>query len=209
MYRVILAAAVSFALAESSSAGIVVTFTRDGGQALTGFDGVGVVEFETHQLELWLTNSSPPTSALSAYQFDFQGGDFSSGRLDASVWAESSVFGSLSPPWIPNDQSLDTRNSDWIVNGITGSLSTPFVGPTLPLDQAVLLGTIDVFIDAPNGSVVDFLLSAESGLDDEMGRLAGGGITGFGVSDVLVIPEPSCGLLILVGAGVLLRRKSS
>ncbi|MBI1827335.1 MAG: PEP-CTERM sorting domain-containing protein [Planctomycetes bacterium] len=187
------------------SAGVVVSFTRDG-QPLAGQGGVGV-EPGTNSIGLWLENTSPSTSALSAYLFDFQGGDFSTGRLDASSWQESGAFASLTPSWLPDDQSLNTGSGNFRVSGVTGSLSTPFVGPALPLNTPILIGTFDVFTNAPPGSLVDFVLTSASGIDDEMGRLAGRGITAFGVNDVLVVPEPSILLLFVGGLGTIgLRR---
>ena|GEM_PF-6692255 len=191
-------------------ASVDVTFTRDGGLSL-GVGVEGVVEGETHSIELWLTNTSPSTTALSAYQFNFEGGDFdiAMGKLDATNWAEGSVFDGLIPAWIPNDQSLDTANVDYVVDGVTGSLSTPFVGPGLPLDTAVLIGTFDVYIDALEGEFVDFLLSDQSGIDDQNGNLAGAGIDSLGVSQVEVIPEPTTVGLLALGSFAALRRRRS
>lgn len=182
-------------LGSVASASVDVTFTRDGGQLL---EDVGLAEFHTHNIELWLTNTATETTALSAYQFDFEGGDFATGMLDATSWLESSAFDGLDPPWMPVDQVLDTVAADWTVEGVTGSLSTPFVGPALPLATPVLIGTFDVYVDAPEGDLVDVLLSADSGIDDQNGNLPA--IVAFGVEDVLVVPEPgSLALLLAIG----------
>ena len=204
--RKLLSAAAFVLLAQAVvSAGVVVSFARNGVQLASLDEQRGVWPGE-NTIELRLENMALPTLALSAYLLDFQGGDFATGKLDASGWQESSAFAGLAPPWLPDDQSLDTRNGNFRVSGVTGSLSTPFIGPGLPVNTPVLIGTFDVFVDAPAGSLVDFMLSPGSGIDDEMGRLAGAGIVAFGVNDVDV-PEPTTLALLSLAIGLIARRR--
>lgn len=214
MSRVVLAGGLVVLTGNLAFAAVNVTFTRDGGQPLVGRGGVDVIEYQIHSAELWLTNTSPLTESLSAYEFDFAGGDFATGRLDAVNWLRDIVFDGLQPPWLSDsdpelvDQTLDTANVDYVLSDVTGSLSTPFVGPALPLGAPVLIGTFDVYIDASEGEYVDFLLGSASGIDDQDGNLAGAGIDSFGVSDVLVIPEPSTVGLLMLGGLLAARRRS-
>ena len=174
-------------------------FTKDG-ELQPPLEEKGVVP-GWQSLQLWIANASAATTALSAYQFNFAGGDFATHRLNASSWSESGAFAGLDPPWLPVDQGLDTSNDDYVVDGVTGSLQTPFVGPALPLGVPILIGTFDVYVDAVPGEFVDVLLSATSGVDDQNGGLGGAGIDSFGVADVPVVPEPNS-LSLLIG-GVL------
>jgi hypothetical protein len=180
-------------------ASVEVTFTRDGGLSLLA---EGVLEHQTYTVELWLTNTFAGTTALSAYQFDFDSADFATGKLDASNWIEGVVFDGLSPAWIPVDQALDTETSDYLVSGVTGSLSTPFVGPSLPLNTPVLIGTLDVYVDALAGDSVDFVLGVQTGIDDQDGNFGGAGVALFGVESVPVVPEPTALGLLLLGTGL-------
>ncbi|MCP4593911.1 MAG: PEP-CTERM sorting domain-containing protein [bacterium] len=188
-----------------ASVDVTYEYWREGSSDLweTLDPGDEVWESTDYELRLYLTNDSPATTALSAYQFNFEGGDFATGKLDTTNWAEASVFDTWDDTpdeWLSLDQSLDTASLDFVVDGVTGSQSTSFAGPGLPLGTAVLIGTFDVYIDASAGEFVDFLLSDQSGIDDQDGNFGGAGIASFGITDVVVVPEPgTLGLLLLSG----------
>ena len=208
-----ISASVAFILVMSGSAALAdvdLTFTRADGhtELLPNNDDPAHALWadQINTIELWLTNDSAATSALSAYQFNFEAGDYVDGKLDASNWLQSSAFDGLDPAWTPNDLTLDTAGADWWVSGVTGSLSTPFVGPELPVGTPVLIGTFNVYVNAASGELVDALLGADSEIDDQMGNLPT--ITSFGVEDVLVIvPEPSSLTLLAVASLALLRSR--
>ena len=180
----------------------ILDIRKVGGQPLDS-----VPAHQSVTAELWLTNLLAATSQLSAYQFNFQGGDFLTGRLQASNWIQSTAFGGLAPAWLSLDQSLDTLAGNFTVAGLSGSFSVPFIGPALPLNTPILIGTFDVVVNADAGGSVDFLLNSQSGIDDQNGALGGGGLASFGVARVTVTPEPAAALFALAGAIMLTLRR--
>ncbi len=188
------------AVSGSTFGSVAVTFTKPNGAALDT-----VVERTTQPIELRLMNDSPSTTALSAYHFRFDGGDFLTGKLDATGWTESSALSGLNPAWTPDDQSLDTAAGDHLVSGVSGSLATPLIGPALPVGQSIIIGTLSVYIDAVKNDRVDFIINLTSEIDDQGGNLPG--ILHFGVAQVLVIPEPASIVLAMLATVALCPRK--